>query len=137
MSDKTKGDIKCIGILLLIAIPFGAMIWLQGGGQIEDVEVFTVAQFSSTDNENIQLVVKGTKILSGPYENYFSLPYKMSFFGHTLIETVWFTERYKINETWTTVEHGPFEIYFESGYPGYTYFRTIELDYNNVTVTEL
>jgi hypothetical protein len=125
-----KKDWKIIGIAVFCGFIFTISALFQSGVfKTEDTNLFTVVRITSTDNDNIQMVVKGTRFLSGPYEKFYSLP-----LGHTLQRTWWFTERVNVNGTWEDYEHGPFSVEFHRGL---CEVRVIELNQNNVTIWEL
>ena len=78
----SKEQVKLIVILVILSIPFMVVFGFQSGMlEPEDTGVFSVAKFTSTDNSNVQIVIKGTRILSGPYSNYYSLPKTFEQFG--------------------------------------------------------
>lgn len=122
--NKTLLAYLVIGIAI-----FTIPMLLQTGA----IDINSTVKISSTDNSVVQAMLKESRVFSGDYFKYYSLPCEMGQYGASFKDEIWFQERYKIDGVYETFEHGPFYVTFSSW--DVDKLITIELNQENVTIT--
>ena len=109
------------------------LVVLGIGAVIQSGAMSTEAKITSTDNSVVQAMTRVSRVFRDTVFEYHSLPHTIEQFGGKFEIQLWFQERYQVNGTYETFEHGPFTVSFNT----WSFGESIISDLNqaNVTIT--
>lgn len=129
MGDEKNFNKAFLAYILIGLVIFLIPMLMQTGV----LDITTRIGITSTDNSVVQSMTRVSKIFQDTRFEYYSLPCNMEQFGNKFEIQLWFQERYQVNGTYETFEHGPFTVSFNTWSFGESII--VELNQENVTIT--